>query len=79
MMGRPCSHPGSIDPLRPWAGTDGAPRSASSASRRRASPWRGWPALVFAVLIVAGVAGRETVQILRNAVLLCLSCMGLGK
>jgi hypothetical protein len=46
---------------------------------RPPSAWRGWPALVFAVLVGVGVAGRESAEILENAVLLCLACMGLGK
>jgi len=40
---------------------------------------RGWPAVVFGGLLVWGLTRHETVEILRNALLLCLSCMGLGR
>lgn len=46
---------------------------------RHISRWRGWPALVFGGLAVAGLLAHETAEVLWNATLLCLSCMGLGK
>ncbi|RJQ09233.1 MAG: hypothetical protein C4551_04220 [Bacillota bacterium] len=46
---------------------------------RGASRRRGWPAAIFGLLVLAGLLRRETLDILFNATLLCLSCMGLGK
>ncbi|MCL6581530.1 MAG: hypothetical protein K6U08_07950 [Firmicutes bacterium] len=40
---------------------------------------RGWPVLVFLALAAAGLARGETATILENAMVLCLSCMGLGR
>jgi hypothetical protein len=35
--------------------------------------------LLFAGLALAGIFGHEAAEILFNATLLCLSCMGLGR
>lgn len=51
---------------------------AVSSGEAKASRRRGWPALVFLGLAVAGIFRNELAEILRNATLLCLSCMGLG-
>lgn len=47
--------------------------------KRKAQSRRGWPFVIFAALIAAGVFREETLEILYNATLLCFSCMGLGK
>jgi len=54
------------------------PEENLERARDAAFRWRGWPALVFALLIAAGLFREETLEILYNAALLCLSCMGLG-
>ncbi len=47
------------------------------ASGARSALVRGWPLILFAGLAAAGVAAGDLPRILRNATLLCLSCMGL--
>lgn len=64
------------------AGRSGPPEGRNAPFMRKhngKASWRGWPALVFGGMLVAGLLAHEAAEVLLNATLLCLSCLGLGK